>query len=351
MKLLLILTGGTICSFCNENGQLEPDLQEASVALVRHFKNGSSPFKDAEFSVLFPIDTLSENMTVGRWNILLTALKNLPWDSYDGVLVAHGTDTLAYTAGLLSILLAGVPIPVFLVSSNYPLDDRRANGNINFKTAVELIGNQIPPNIYVPYQNQDKKVYIHLAGRLKQCAPYSEDFYSGGPVPFGEYASGRLRIFLPNVVPVKTDMALYRVGELRDSVFFIQPYVGLRYDSVVLSSRVKAVVHGLYHSGTACAQPDEDTSGASPYSLLYLKRRCQEQRIPLYIAPFPSVLASGKERLYASAGSLLSAGLLPICGMTMEMSYIKALIGASMGLEGNKLTEFLHTDKNYEIFG
>ena len=62
-KILLILTGGTIC--CQKrDGILSSNTQQAELALVDNFRSGGSPWLDTEFVSRFPIDTLSENMTL-----------------------------------------------------------------------------------------------------------------------------------------------------------------------------------------------------------------------------------------------------------------------------------------------
>ena len=58
---------------------------------------------------------------------------------YDGIIVTHGTDTLPYSAAALSYALGNNCIPVCLVSSNYPIEDERANGVDNLHGAIRLI--------------------------------------------------------------------------------------------------------------------------------------------------------------------------------------------------------------------
>ena len=171
-KILIILTGGTICSFLNEKGEQHSDTQKAEALIVHNFRNGQSKYR-SESDVIFhtekPLDVLSENMTVEMWQTLSDKIKTYDFSLYDGVIILHGTDTLAYTSSFLSILLAGIKIPVFMVSSQLPLYNENANGNANFRCAVEKIVEGITPNIYVVYRNDDtaeKTMYIHLASRL-----------------------------------------------------------------------------------------------------------------------------------------------------------------------------------------
>ena len=56
-------------------------------------------------------------------------------EKYDGIIITHGTDTLQYTSAMLGYMFDDVSIPIVLVSSNYVLEDKRANGLINLSKA------------------------------------------------------------------------------------------------------------------------------------------------------------------------------------------------------------------------
>lgn len=187
-NILIILTGGTICSFADKAGKRDSDAERAHTLIEKKFRASGSRYSSEEcvtFDKEKPLDILSENMTTGNWNILISKMRTYDYSKYDGVIILHGTDTLAYTGALLSILMAGTRIPVFLVSSQLPPDDDEANGNANFKAAVELIVNGIEPNIYAVYRNTEtdgsgetQRMYIHYCSHLLQCANRSENFYS-----------------------------------------------------------------------------------------------------------------------------------------------------------------------------
>ena len=187
-KILLILVGGTICTALNEHGTLSIS-EGAGIKLIENFKSSGSPFKeDVEIIPTENLFILSENMSIPNWNLILdTYRKHLNTDNFDGVIFAHGTDTLAYSTSLFSLILANTDIPVFFVSSNARLDLERANGNDNFRYAVELICKGIEPNVYATYKNiSDGRMYLHLGSRLEQCRNYSEDFFSQGAIDITE---------------------------------------------------------------------------------------------------------------------------------------------------------------------
>lgn len=351
-KILLILTGGTICSFGNAEGMhRDVDSAKAKVRLLQQFEESDSEFADQEFEVVTILDTLSENMTVPKWNELIAFLKQKELSSYRGIIVAHGTDTLAYTAALLALVLSGVERPVFLVSSQLPLDRAGANGSVNFRYSVELICHGIAAGVYAVYRNSDGKSYLHKGSHLESCRDYSDDFFSRDMVQITEHLDMIACDEAPDAKqerdPVSGErvqknaphhkVTLSDIGTLKNDVVWIQPYVGLDYRTVVLPEGTRAVLHGLYHSSTACVGATAAEQEAAD-SVLTLLKRCRERNIPFVISPCPS------EDAYLSGSILRQNGALPVYGMTSEMVYVKALVAGALGYEKQELYDFLCED-------
>ena len=343
-NILLVLTGGTICSFADENNERSSDVKRAERLIIEKFRSSTSPFSSeccVKFHAEAPLNVLSENMSIENWNILIDALKKYDYSAYDGVIVLHGTDTLAYTSSLLSILFAGTKIPVFLVSSALPLTEKATNGNANFRAAVELILGGIKPNVYAVYRNYESNsgestdtMYIHYGSHLLQCANRSDNFYSKtmtkleGPEPHFEAVG----------MPEKT-LPLYACPELSDSVLRINPYVGINYERYSLDG-VKAVIHGTYHSSTLAA------SAAEVSSATHLLLRCKTHNppIPMFLEP-----CNPKAYSYETTGKILRMGAGAIYGMTSEFSYVKLLLGVCRGLSGEALCEYMMSEINGEF--
>ncbi len=338
-KILLVLTGGTICSFKGEGDKLNSRTDEAKRLIIEKFRSSGSVFCDAVFEEAQVLDVLSENMTLSKWDVLLSFFKGIKNpESYRGVIILHGTDTLAYTASLLSLTLGGLGLPVCLVSSQLALWEDNANGNENFRTAVELIMNGVEPNVYVPYRNSDGKMYIHYGSCLKQCGIYSEDFFSKNSVEAGSDVSS----FKGTAFASECDV-LKNINNISGRVLKITPYVGLDYDVFSLWD-VQAVVHGTYHSETACVEIKEENDVITNFSVLRFIVKCKKNKIPFIIEP-----CSENAYRYASTGELLKKGAVPVWGMTSEMTYVKTLLGVSMGLSGENLIEFLKRNINNEF--
>lgn len=346
-KILIIFTGGTICSFLNKNGEQHSDTEKAEALIVHNFRNGQSKYKsenDVVFYIEKPLDVLSENMTVQMWQVLLDKIKTYDFSLYDGVIILHGTDTLAYTASLLSILLSGIKIPVFLVSSQLPLYNEAANGNANFQCAVEMTVDGITPNIYAVYRNEENigenavnTMYIHYASQLRQCENHSNNFYSDGMCHVDKFKGKPSQ---------NREMMIYKCGVLSNCVLKLVPFVGLDYSRLSFDG-VKVVLHHTYHSGTVAVDtsviPNETDYNAN--SVMYLKKLCDEKGIELYIEPCDK----NKAYLYETTGTLLKSGVGTSFRTTSEMAYVKLLIGCALGYSGEKLQAFIDCEINGEF--
>jgi len=263
------------------------------------------------------------------------------------VIFAHGTDTLAYSAALFSQILAGTHIPVFFVAAQARLDVPRTNGNANFRTAVECICRGIAPNIYVAYKNpSDGRMLLHIASRLEQCDNYTEDLHSKGAIDITNIDNYKLaeisRAFPVEKVNVMIDKDKL---VLKDSIMVITPYVGINY-GVYDYSRFDAILHGTYHSGTACVEESN-----SHYSILYMIDKCSSLGVDSYFAPskdFGEIYETISEISKFEPKGGKKVGFL--YGMTDEAAYAKLLVAYSYFDNEERRKEFIHTECNFEYF-
>lgn len=337
MKILLIMTGGTICSRMT-GGTLDSDTGYAVPLLVDRLNSDGF---DAEFKVVQIMNTLSENMTPRRYDLLLDYFRSLGTDklnSLSGVIIAHGTDTLAYTSSLFAIALAGFSLPVFIVSSNHTLDRPEANGHANFRAACELIKRGFGRGVYVPYRNSDGIVYLHRGAQLMQCANFSSDFFSRDMLPLS--AARPYAVALPYESDC-AEMPLIRMKRPLGGVLMLTPYVGLDYSKISIDG-IGAVLQRSYHSYTACVDKQPDGS-ASEYSALGLLTRCNDAGIGFWLGGVPETegLTSGT---YSTTAELIQAGARPVYALTDETAYAKLMVACSIGLGIDETDEFLRRE-------
>lgn len=144
-KIMLLATGGTIACTPGDNG-LAPTLRATDLLA---FLGDSLPFQ-VEGQDVFLMD--SSNMQPEEWSALAQAIDQA-LRSCDGVVVTHGTDTMAYTAAALSFMLAGVGKPVILTGSQLPLMDPLTDGRLNLLRAFQAAAAGVP-GVYVSFDNQ-----------------------------------------------------------------------------------------------------------------------------------------------------------------------------------------------------
>lgn len=349
VKILVLFTGGTIGSFkyTYEDGhsvigtktELEKqgiDTSKLQQMLIANYNDRYNIDKSVDFDAIEITDILSENMTLAKWNEITTKLKLQNFKSYDGVIITHGTDTLGYFANYLSMILNNVSVPVFLVSSNYVLDDPRANGNYNFQAACDYIKKIRIPGIYATFRNTiaDENVTRVIYGsRLMQCNPLSNDFESitnKGNVPLATVDEfGRINVVDKELCNIINGTNPYNVGKssyindlnsLKSNVLMIEPYVGVDYFNYNLK-RVDAVLHGLYHSGTACTDTDEINN------IIRFNKFAKQNGCSLYVGPFYGKNANA---LYASSSDMVNAGINFVTNTSKENAYVKLLIAYSI---------------------
>jgi len=345
-NILLILVGGTICSTTDKNGVISVNDTAAS-ELKNHFENGDSPFaKSVHIDETENLYILSENITLKKWNEILRLYnEHINNKKYDGVIFAHGTDTLGFSAPLFSLLLSKINIPVFFVSANKPLENENSNGHSNFAAAVELICREIPPNIYVAYKNiTDNKMYLHFAAHLTQCGNYSEDFYSKTAVNITDFTDQEFTTLFSSLekdYPVaerKSPVDNLADFSLEKNVLVVNAYPGINYSAYNLDN-FSAVLHTAYHSGTAPAQTESENS------LLHFAKRCAEKGVPLYLTP-----SNPNGEIYESLATLKKGEgeINFLYGTTTEMAYAKLLLAASLTQNNNEMQKIMQTTYNSE---
>lgn len=181
----------------------------------------------------------------------------------DGVIIMHGTDTLAYSAAAMGYLFGDCDIPMVFVSSNYVLTDPRANGAYNFQYAVQFLAFDCKQKgVYVSYQNGDGIPRIHLGTAIIGHQPYSDEVYSVGGMEYGHYEKGT-KCFVAgkmyyawNNTERLTDRPSLQAPDHWDApIGLIYPHPGMRYP--MNFDGIQAILHHTYHAGTICSETPE----------------------------------------------------------------------------------------------
>lgn len=337
-NILLVFTGGTIGSQLFA-GTIDT-YRQAGFRLLQMFTERDSDPGSVTFKSIQPLQILSENLVPRHWNDMISAIETEDLRKFDGVILTHGTDTLAFSAAALGLYFNNLHIPLILVSSNLPLDNPLANGLPNFLCAVNFVRKTPQAGVFVVYQNPDQSMLVYRATRLASCLQLSGDFIGVQSKAFMYAIDGE---FIRQEFQADNRLAIKPlIADFSARIMLIKPYPGLDYSQINLNG-VHAVLHDLYHSGTACIA----TEYGEQHSLSVFIRRCRQQQLKIYLAP---LLKS--EQAYSSTRELLALGAEIIWNISLEAAYAKLLLAYGNFSEESAISQFLEQDIAFEhVYG
>lgn len=143
-KLLLLTTGGTIASTPSDDG-LRPTAQGTSLLELA----GVLPY-DVTICDLLTLD--SSNIQPEEWQLIARTVFEQRGD-FDGIVITHGTDTMAYTASMLSFMLPGIELPVVLTGSQLPIFHPLSDAPDNLRTAFAMAVSGVP-GVFVAFNRR-----------------------------------------------------------------------------------------------------------------------------------------------------------------------------------------------------
>lgn len=313
MKITVIFTGGTIGSTVGQDGYIATS-REQPYKLLNMYRGtlSASEGEPVEFEIKEPYRILSENMNAHYLNALADCTREALEDRENGgIIITHGTDTLQYTSAMLSYMLRTDGMPVVLVSSDFPLEDGRANGLVNFAHAVDFICGEKRAGVYVSYCNKGENPKIYKGTRLFSHLPYSASLYGVEDVPF----AGKM-CYNSMAKAVGKPHADLRLEEDAGKILWIHPYVGMKYPK--LGSGTEVVLHDSYHSGTI---------GISDNLKCFMKEAGRDG-IPVYLTG-----ASADEKEYETVREYKALGIRMLPKMSPVAAFCKLWLAVSCGLD------------------
>ena len=166
-SILIIYTGGTFGMAYSDEGTLSPFDFSLVVEKIPELRTLDVTFTVITFTQ--PID--SSNIHMHHWRAIGHIISE-NYHKYDGFVVLHGTDTMAYTASALSFMLKGLNKPVIFTGAQIPIGSIRSDARDNFLTAVEIAssrenGKSIVPEVCIYFNHR------LLRGNRSQCQKIS----------------------------------------------------------------------------------------------------------------------------------------------------------------------------------
>ena len=254
-KVLLIYTGGTIVMNRNpRTGALEPFNFESLLSNVPELQQVSTEIATFQFNP--PID--SSDMSPERWVDLAHVITN-NYNLYDGFVILHGTDTMAYTASALSYMLENLTKPVILTGSQLPIGQVRTDGKENVITSIEIAsakyqdGKAMVPEVCIYFNG-------HLMRGNRTTKQSADNFNAFESFNYGHLADAGVNInyHTSRILMPDYSKSVQPRFVLDPSVIVFTVFPGIQEDlirHVLMSPKLRSIVMRTYGSGNAPQYP------------------------------------------------------------------------------------------------
>ncbi|HMK33367.1 MAG TPA: Glu-tRNA(Gln) amidotransferase subunit GatD [Nitrosopumilaceae archaeon] len=319
-KILLVSTGGTIASKIDyRTGGVTPALTAAEL-------NATVP----ELSKIANIDTevlfseYSENLLPEHWKKIAEKINSNVKSEYKGIIIAHGTDTMQYTAAALSFSLAGIPMPIALVGSQRSSDRPSSDAAINLISAARFLVECNTTGIYVVMHNStsDDEVACHWGTRVRKNHTSKRNaFQTIGSNPSFIIKKDQIEKN-PQFNVVKKDY-IPKIN-FDTHVALVKYYPGLDPQMIehIISSGYKAIIFegtGLGHIGKIMYEYVGKAKKKGIF--LGMTSQCIDGMVRMTV--------------YESGRDLLNLGMIPLGDMIPETALVKAMwaLGNSKSIE------------------
>lgn len=329
-RLLLLLTGGTLLMTPTDpakgkGGSMSVDEERMIRDLVREVPS-LGRVADFDTRLLFQMD--SANMQPAHWLMLAREVHGaLEGGHYDGVLIVHGTDTMAYTASALALLLGPLPKPVVLTGAQRPLIEARTDARQNLVDAA-LVATLAVPEVAIVMGSR----VLRGARATKRDAWSLDAFDSPNCPPLVDLGIG-----VEMAGHVRPPQSLAAFDErLESKVLAVRVFPGLDPDLVRGAIRVgvKGLVLTAYGTGTL---PNLEGS------LIPALEEARERDVPVLVV---SQCHRGFVELgqYEGGAAAARAGVISGGEMTVEAAVAKMMIGLGRYGAGGELRQYLVTN-------
>jgi len=336
-SILIIYTGGTIGMVNDpETGSLAPINFE-------HIKKQVPEVSKFAFnisSITFDKVLDSSNITPEIW-IQLAKLIEENYNKYDGFVVLHGTDTMAYTASALSFLLENLAKPIVFTGSQLPIGTIRTDGKENFISAIEIAaatkdGYPLVPEVSVFFENK-----LFRGNRTtKHNADYFDAFRSHN---YPELARAGINIsYNYSAIRYRIVRKAFKVHQKLDkNVATLRLFPGIQpsvVDAIFNIKGLKGLIIETYGSGNA---------PTTPWFIKKIEKVLDKGIIVLNVSQCSA--GSVDMGVYQTSLELLEAGVYSGADITIEAAVTKLMFVLGQSLSKTEIAEYFSKSLRGEI--
>jgi len=337
-NVLLIYTGGTIGMNRNPHtGALEPFNFEHLLNNVPELAQFSTHIATYQFDP--PID--SSDMSPALWTDLAHIIAD-NYDNYDGFVILHGTDTMAYTASALSYMLENLTKPVILTGSQLPIGQLRTDGKENLITSIEIAsakhsnGKAMVPEVGIYFNG-------HLLRGNRTTKQSADEFDAFESFNYPHLVEAGVNISYHESRMLSPDFSRPMIPHFRldNNVIVFTIFPGIREDLVrhiIATPNLRAIVMRTYGSGNAPQKP---------WLINALKEAACHGKIIINIS---QCMAGKVERdRYDTGYQLKSAGVLSGYDSTVESAVTKLMYLQARYTDQDTVREYMKKSIRGEI--
>ena len=319
-KILVIYTGGTI-GMVNTPQGYAPRREAFHALLDAIYELHTAPMPRWDIVDMDPLLD-SSNITVVEWNAIGAVIAE-KYDAYDGFVVLHGTDTMAYTASALSFMLRNNRKPVVLTGSQIPLCEIRNDARDNIITALLIAAS-----------DQVHEVCLYFGGKLlrgNRSVKYSADdliAFESPNYPALAEAGIAIRFNAAALLPpCRGRFAIQTLKNVPIGVIKVFPGIQFELFDSIMTERLRGIVIETFGAGNIPAHAD---------ALLPIIRKASDNGTVIIVC---SQCPHGTVSLgaYETSSALRDAGAVSGFDITTEAAVAKLYYLFSRGLSGNEI--------------
>jgi len=330
--VFILGTGGTIASKVEyRTGAVYPSLSTED--LYRAIPELSNLAR-IKTSVLFNI--FSENMTPKHWSEIAKAIaKILREEEVNGIVIAHGTDTMGYTAAALSFALQNLPVPVVLVGSQRSSDRPSSDAALNLIGAVRAAAYAPFAEVVVAMHEwvADESIVLHRGTKVRKCHTSRRDaFQSVNSKPLAKIVEDKV-VMLTEDYKKRGEKELTLKPEFDEKVALLKFYPG--FNSQLIDWLVEQKYLGIVLEGTGLGH-------VGKYCFNSIRKAVDSG---LVVAMTSQCLwGSVRMTVYDTGRDLLSLGVIPLEDMLPETALVKMMWSFGQTKNPEKVKELMLTN-------